>query len=356
MFFYEISCFQQREEKNLSSSIPTLFAMEDTFKIPAVPQAEPKPDESITSQVVEEKDAPQRAFIKPELPSANFAAPVRHKSLQYKVPESSGNPPVEYTLEVLRNGSIIDYVPLSNRAYTVFGRAPDSDVVLEHPTISRYHAIVQYKSEFEHGQPPGLYLYDCGSTHGTFINKKRLDPKAYVRIKIGFIIKFGQSTRLYLVQGDAAAQAADSSTADDVTHEQMKQFHAKRAKALASVRAKRENAANEVSDGNVEMDWGMGSEADEAAPEGTAITHTKVVPDVDTAHKDEETKRRAAADDLQNRMAYQQARNDKSVLKDIMSRVSSMNTLNCAVFSLPARRSICQPRKTKARPRRNPST
>ncbi|CAF5133247.1 unnamed protein product, partial [Rotaria magnacalcarata] len=216
----------------------------------------------------------------------------------------------------------------SSRPYAVFGRSPDSDVVLEHPTISRYHAIVQYKSEFEHGQPAGLYVYDCGSTHGTFVNKKRLEPKTYVRIKIGFIIKFGQSTRLYLVQGDTSAEAEsiDTSVGDDLTHEKMKQFHAKRAKVLAAVRAKRESAANEANiDDNIEMDWGMGSETDEsaaAAPTTAPVVSKESIQEIEAFQREEENKKRAAIDDLKNRLEYQQAQNDKNILKEIMSRNS----------------------------------
>ncbi|CAF1204236.1 unnamed protein product [Adineta ricciae] len=298
--------------------------MTDVFKIPSVPKEEVKSDDNLTipEPSVENKEQSHAPFLKPELPSANFTAPIRHKNLQYTVPESSALPPVELTLEVLRNGAIIDYVPLSNRPYTVFGRAPDSDVVLEHPTVSRYHAIIQYKSEFEHGQSPGLYLYDCGSTHGTFVNKKRLESKVYVRIKIGYLIKFGQSTRLYIVQGDSSEEAdvINASTGDDVTHEQMKQFHAKRAKMLASVRAKRENAINEASDINVEMDWGMGPEMDESASDN-AVVSSKTIEESQTKRNDEENQKKAANDDLKNRIAYQQAKNDKEVLKEIMSRV-----------------------------------
>ncbi len=300
--------------------------MTDTFKIPSVPLEEPKPDDTETSSTTETSHPP---FVKPEPPPTNFTAPIRHKNLQYTIPESSAIPSVEYTVEVLRNGAIIDYISLSHRPYTVFGRSPDSDVVLEHPTISRYHAIVQYKSEFEHGQPAGLYLYDCGSTHGTFINKKRLEPKVYVRIKIGYIIKFGQSSRLYLVQGDSSAEAdqVNNSTGDDVTHEQMKQFHAKRAKMLAAVREKRENAANEASNNNMEIDWGMGPEIDDPDAVGgdaAATTVTKAtVREEERIRDDEESKKRAAAADLKNRLEYQQTKDDKAILKEIMSRVST---------------------------------
>ena len=309
--------------------------MADAFKVPSLPIEQPKTDEEpSTSSTSESSHAP---FVKPELPPSNFAAPHRHKNLQYTVPESSAIPSVEYTLEVLRDGSIIDYISLSHRPYTVFGRSPDSDIVLEHPTISRYHAIVQYKSEFEHGQPAGLYLYDCGSTHGTFVNKKRLEPKVYVRIKIGYIIKFGQSTRLYLVQGDSAEEEdqVNNSTGDDVTHEQMKQFHAKRAKMLAAVRAKRENAANEASvDNNVEMDWGMGPEIDESAIAAATVTKAVIREEDEVIRNDEENKKRAAAEDLKNRLEYQQAKNDKTVLKEIMSRVSRQIQLHWKISVL----------------------
>ena len=295
--------------------------MDETFKVPSLPVVDPKPDDDASESITSTEEVPHAPVMQPELPPADSAASVRHKNLQYDVPESSALPPAEYTLEVLRNGSIIDYISLSHRPYTVFGRSPDSDVVLEHPTISRYHAIVQYKSEFEHGQSAGLYLYDCGSTHGTFINKKRLEPKVYVRIKVDYIIKFGQSTRLYLVQGDSSADTdtSTSSTSDDVTHEQMKQFHAKRAKKLAIVRAKRENAANEASLSNAEMDWGMGPDAEETA----AAAAEPVAVIIDKIREEEElTKKRTAIDDLRNRMEYQKARNDSAILQEIMTRVS----------------------------------
>jgi pSer/pThr/pTyr-binding forkhead associated (FHA) protein len=300
--------------------------MDETFKVPPLPVVETAAeDDTASASIVQTEEATHAPVMQPALPPSDFAASVRHKNLQYDVPESSALPPAEYTLEVLRNGSIIDYISLSHRPYTVFGRSPDSDVVLEHPTISRYHAIVQYKSEFEHGQPAGLYLYDCGSTHGTFINKKRLEAKVYVRIKVDYIIKFGQSTRLYLVQGDTSADtdASTNSTGDDVTHEQMKQFHAKRTKKLAIVRAKRENAANEASLSNMEMDWGMGPDDEEIAGAGGGAPAEPAALIIEKIREEEElAKKRTAIDDLRNRMEYQKAKNDKTILQEIMTRVS----------------------------------
>jgi pSer/pThr/pTyr-binding forkhead associated (FHA) protein len=307
----------------------------DAFKVPPIPIEETKPTEtSTTTSTDESSDVPL----------------VRHKGLQYNVPDSSSIPSHQYALEVLRNGTIVDNIDLCQRAYTVFGRAPDSDVILENPTISRYHAIIQYKSEFEHGQPAGLYLYDCGSTHGTFINKKRIEPKVYIRIKIDHLIKFGQSTRLYVVQGDSSIDedTSMSGTGDDVTHEQMKKFHAKRAKALASVRAKRESMASEANGNATEMDWGMGPDVDETALNAAAeteATEAMVEKHRKNIEQEEEMKRKSAADDLKNRIEYQKAKSDQNVLKEIMSRVSRLRdtsqlkinlNFNCFLFrSMP---------------------
>jgi pSer/pThr/pTyr-binding forkhead associated (FHA) protein len=103
----------------------------------------------------------------------------------------------QYTLEVLRDGAIIDNIDLHSdqKPFYVFGRLPICDIVLDHQTISRYHALIQFRQNGE------AYLYDLGSTHGTFVNKIQIKPKAYLKIKNGYHIKFGQSTRSYIVGG-----------------------------------------------------------------------------------------------------------------------------------------------------------
>ena len=54
---------------------------------------------------------------------------------------------VEYTLEVLRGGSLLHAKPVAERDHYTFGRTPDCDVVLEHPSASRLHAVLQYNGE-----------------------------------------------------------------------------------------------------------------------------------------------------------------------------------------------------------------
>lgn len=107
-------------------------------------------------------------------------------------------------LDVLKTGVIVESLQLAklataNSTYLVIGRADTADVVSAHASISRFHAVLQF------GTPPGsntgapVYLWDLGSTHGTFVNKKRVPARAYVPVLDGFHIRFGASTRSYVL-------------------------------------------------------------------------------------------------------------------------------------------------------------
>jgi pSer/pThr/pTyr-binding forkhead associated (FHA) protein len=110
-----------------------------------------------------------------------------------------------FFLEVLKDGAIVDKVELNEemsssgngasgmignkRSYFKAGRQEDAvDVVLQHASISRVHAILQYRDD------GALMLLDQG-TQGTQVNKKACEQGAYQRLYVGDVIVFGASTR-----------------------------------------------------------------------------------------------------------------------------------------------------------------
>lgn len=117
--------------------------MEESFKVPEFQIKPPK---------VEEKPA------EPEIP--------------YKVPKWSGETPTEsYSFEVLKNGVIVDQVEsLQAKPYWMIGRLPLAsgvDITAAHPTVSRFHAVLQYKDsttaqEGENDVQCGWFIYDLG--------------------------------------------------------------------------------------------------------------------------------------------------------------------------------------------------
>lgn len=88
----------------------------------------------------------------------------------------------------LKSGVIINTIQLESRSFHSFGRLENCHITMAHPTISRFHAVLQYRSTFSAtDENRGFYLYDLGSTHGTFVNRLRIKPKTYVKVYVSLI-------------------------------------------------------------------------------------------------------------------------------------------------------------------------
>lgn len=245
------------------------------FKVPA---PLPKPKVIITEKPRSEVPAepPPPPLKIPKTPKSSPAA-----VCPYKVPKWSA-PPSEnqiYSFEVLKSGQIIDTVhQLQQQAVWTFGRLPENDVPAAHPTISRFHVVLQYKpkappkpetakeddemeeedEEPKNDQPEGWYIYDMGSTHGTFLNKQRVPPKVYIRMRVGHMLKLGGSTRVYILQGPGEDEEPESELS-------VTELRQKREKELADAAVERELRLLEAEERerNEGVSWGMGDDADE---------------------------------------------------------------------------------------------
>ncbi|KAH8278697.1 hypothetical protein KR018_007284 [Drosophila ironensis] len=245
----------------------------DEFKVPA---PLPRPKVVITEKP--RSESPHEPPPPPPPPSKP-AQPVA--VCPYKVPKWSAPPPAQkvYSFEVLKSGQIIDHLhQLQQQAVWTFGRLPENDVPAAHPTISRFHAVLQYKPKpFEREdraaeeaptakteQPEGWYIYDLGSTHGTFLNKQRLPPKVYIRLRVGHMLKLGGSTRVYILQGPG--EDAEPESELSVTELRQKR---ERELAAAAVEKELQMLQAEERERNEGVSWGMGEDADEE----TDLTH-----------------------------------------------------------------------------------
>ena len=138
--------------------------------------------------------------------------------LAYEEPSWGGAPDSDsgYFLEVLKGGSIVQTIKLVGKSYFCIGRLPQCDLYMEHPSLSRNHAIIQFKATSSPEKPSGFYLFDLDSTHGSWHNKNKCFPRTYYRwiqlktsgktcfwkrLRVGHMMKFGGSTRLVILQG-----------------------------------------------------------------------------------------------------------------------------------------------------------
>ncbi|KAH8236415.1 hypothetical protein KR026_001224 [Drosophila bipectinata] len=247
----------------------------DEFKVPA-PLPKPK-------TVVTEKPRTEAPAEPPPPPAPKTPNPSPNPACPYKVPKWSAPPAPEqsYSFEVLKSGQIIDQVKqLQQQAVWTFGRLPENDVAAAHPTISRFHAVLQYKPKApvkadeteededdnapKNEQPEGWYVYDLGSTHGTFLNKQRLPPKVFIRMRVGHMLKLGGSTRVYILQGPGEDEEPESElTVTELREKREQEIVAAAAEKQRKILEAEERERNEG------VSWGMGDDADEE----TDLTH-----------------------------------------------------------------------------------
>lgn len=69
------------------------------------------------------------------------------------------------------NNNGVKYYPLSGKDVFTIGRSPDSDIVLNHPSVSRRHCTIACQN----GQ---YYIYDNNSTNGIILNSQMLNRAA----------------------------------------------------------------------------------------------------------------------------------------------------------------------------------
>jgi len=160
------------------------------------PTEEPScsPKGTLPSEIYKEQK-PVEEDSKPEAPT-----------LSYRPPAWSGPCPDDsYKLEVLKGGKIIGAYKLAEKATHVLGKLETCDLRLEHPSVSRYHCMLQW-----HVQDKTWKLLDYGSTHGLRINKMKLKPHQYVRCCVGSVIEIGLSTRKYIMVGPESDQLEET--------------------------------------------------------------------------------------------------------------------------------------------------
>ncbi|XP_071284178.1 kanadaptin [Agelaius tricolor] len=217
----------------------------------------------------------------PGPPGAPRAVPAAPPAPRYEEPPWGSRPPAGsgYGLEVLKGGVVLGSVRLEDSSWFLVGRLPGCAVSLEHPSVSRHHAVLQYRGcspeEPSGADAAGFYVYDLGSTHGTFLNKARLPPRTYCRVRVGHGLRFGGSSRLFLLQGPKEDQESESELTVTELKALRKQQQAKLEKTMLGEDSDEEDEKEERNERSQNSDlscsWGMGEDAEEDEVEENPI-------------------------------------------------------------------------------------
>jgi len=132
--------------------------------------------------------------------------------------ENSVIPHQPWWIETSKDGVVGTTLEISNKSLCVIGRSSNCDVVLDHPSISRQHAVLMHLST-------GYVVMDLGSVHGTSLAltiptpeneqgtpkkvrviRRRIAKHEQVPLKAGQQIALGASKRVLTLRGTSQSR------------------------------------------------------------------------------------------------------------------------------------------------------
>jgi smad nuclear-interacting protein 1 len=128
--------------------------------------------------------------------------------LKYHEPAEARKPSAKdvWKLFVFKGADILETIELSTRSCWLVGKdLAVVDLPAEHPTISKQHAVIQFRyieKRNEFGDLLGKvrpYLIDLESTNGSSLNKEEIPASRYLELRDKDMIQFGHSTREYVL-------------------------------------------------------------------------------------------------------------------------------------------------------------
>ncbi|KAF9485850.1 SMAD/FHA domain-containing protein [Pholiota conissans] len=132
--------------------------------------------------------------------------------LKYNEPPEARKPIVGWRLYVFKDAEQLELLHIHRQSAYLVGRDRlVADIALEHPSCSKQHAVFQYRyiqEKDEFGSSKGVvkpFIIDLESTNGTIVNDETIPAARFYELKAGDVIKFGLSTREYVLLHDEAS-------------------------------------------------------------------------------------------------------------------------------------------------------
>jgi len=129
--------------------------------------------------------------------------------LKYNEPPEARKPIKSWRLYVFKDKDETDVLHISRQSAYLVGRDRlVADIPLDHPSCSKQHAAFQYRGityRDESGSAKSAikpFIIDLESTNGTHVNNEEIPTSRYYELKSGDVIKFGLSTKEYVLLVD----------------------------------------------------------------------------------------------------------------------------------------------------------
>ncbi|XP_058159843.1 smad nuclear-interacting protein 1 isoform X2 [Dasypus novemcinctus] len=126
--------------------------------------------------------------------------------IKYSEPPEARIPKKRWRLYPFKNDEVLPVMYIHRQSAYLLGRHRRiADIPIDHPSCSKQHAVFQYRlveytrADGTVGRRVRPYIIDLGSGNGTFLNNKRIEPQRYYELKEKDVLKFGFSSREYVL-------------------------------------------------------------------------------------------------------------------------------------------------------------
>ena len=126
--------------------------------------------------------------------------------VKYNEPAEARKPKRRWRLYPFKGVDELPVLPIHRQSAYLIGRERlVADIPVGHPSISKQHAVLQFRkvpfnrADGTTGFKVRPYIIDLNSSNGTYINCKRIQSQCYVELFEKDLIKFGFSTREYVI-------------------------------------------------------------------------------------------------------------------------------------------------------------
>ncbi|KAG9492888.1 hypothetical protein GDO78_001050 [Eleutherodactylus coqui] len=142
--------------------------------------------------------------------------------IKYSEPPESRIPKKRWRLYPFKNDEALPVMYIHRQSAYLLGRQRRiADIPIDHPSCSKQHAVLQYRM-VEFTRPDGTtgrrvrpYIIDLGSGNGTYLNNQRIEPQRYYELKEKDVLKFGFSSREYVVLHESSDTSEVDKKQDD---------------------------------------------------------------------------------------------------------------------------------------------
>ncbi|KAH7101726.1 SMAD/FHA domain-containing protein [Auriculariales sp. MPI-PUGE-AT-0066] len=132
--------------------------------------------------------------------------------LKYHEPPEARKPLQSWRLYVFRGEEQTDILHIHRQSAYLIGRDHVVvDIPLDHPSCSKQHAAIQYRSMSVSDEYGGKsvsikpFIIDLESVNGTFVNGEQIPASRYYELKASDMIKFGLSPKEYVLLHEEVA-------------------------------------------------------------------------------------------------------------------------------------------------------